>query len=100
MQVFERELDTPIVITSRFEGGEPLIVSSISSLYSLSVGTRLRVGHENFMKVHRPPPPGGFAGMAFLLNIVKSFSRFSKRQIEVVILRFLDDFLIVPVDCL
>ena len=56
MQVFERELDTPIVITSRFEGGESLIVSSISSLYSLSVGTRLRVGHENFMKVHRPFP--------------------------------------------
>ena len=27
MQVFERELDTPIVIASRFEGGEPLIVS-------------------------------------------------------------------------
>lgn len=56
MQVFERELDTPIVITSRFEGGESLTVSSISSLYSLSAGTRLRVGHENFMKVHRPFP--------------------------------------------
>lgn len=55
-QVLERELDTPIVITSRFEGGEPFIVSSISSLYSLSVGTRLRVGHENFMKIHRPFP--------------------------------------------
>lgn len=56
MRVFEEELDTPIVIPSRVEGGESLIVSSISSLYSLSAGVRLRVGHENFMKVHRPFP--------------------------------------------
>lgn len=55
-QLFEKQLDVPIMITSRVEGGEPLVVSSISSLYSLSVGTRLRVGHENFMKVHRPFP--------------------------------------------
>lgn len=56
MRVFEEELDTPIVINPRFEDGEPLIVSSISSLYNLEAGVRLRIGHEDFMKVHRPFP--------------------------------------------
>ena len=99
MRVLEEELDTPIVINPRFEDEESLIVSSISSLYNLEAGVRLRIGHEDFMKVHRPFR-GGFAGMVFLLSIAMSFSRFSKRRIEVVISRFLDDFLIVPVDCL
>lgn len=55
MQVFERELDTPIMITSRVEGEEPLIVSSISDLYKLKAGVRLRIGHSDFMKAYHTP---------------------------------------------
>lgn len=55
MQVFERELDTPIVITSRVEDEEPLIVSSISDLYKLKAGVRLRIGHSDFMKAYHTP---------------------------------------------
>lgn len=55
MQVFERELDTPIMITSRVEGEEPLIVSSISDLYKLKAGDRLRIGHSDFMKAYHTP---------------------------------------------
>lgn len=55
MRVFEEELDTPIVITSRVEGEESLIVSSISDLYKLKAGVRLRIGHGDFMKAYRTP---------------------------------------------
>lgn len=54
-QLFEKQLDAPIVITSRFEGGEPLIVSSISSLYKLKAGVRLSVGGVEFMKTYNSP---------------------------------------------
>lgn len=54
-QVFEGQLDTPIVFDSRVEGEAPLIVSSISSLYGLKAGVRLRVGQGEFMRVHRTP---------------------------------------------
>lgn len=55
MQVFERGLDTPIMITSRVEGEESLIVSSISDLYKLKAGVRLRIGHSDFMKAYHTP---------------------------------------------
>lgn len=55
VQVFERELDTPIMITSRVEGEELLIVSSISDLYKLKAGVRLRIGHSDFMKAYHTP---------------------------------------------
>lgn len=54
-QVFERQLDVPIVITSRVEGEESLIVSSISDLYKLKAGVRLRIGHSDFMKAYHTP---------------------------------------------
>ena len=55
MQVFEGELDTPIMITSRVEGEESLIVSSISDLYKLKAGVRLSVGGVEFMKTYNSP---------------------------------------------
>ena len=54
-QVFERQLDIPIVFDSRVEGEAPLIVSSISNLYGLRAGVRLRVGHVEFMKTYNSP---------------------------------------------
>lgn len=54
-QLFEKQLDVPIVFDSRVEGEAPLIVSSISSLYKLKAGVRLSVGDVEFMKTYNSP---------------------------------------------
>jgi hypothetical protein len=54
-QIFEGQLDIPIVFDSRVEGEVPLIVSSISSLYNVRPGVRLGIGFMRFMRVHHTP---------------------------------------------
>jgi len=54
-RVLRESLKEPIVIGSRVEGEPPLKVYSVSSLYSVSVGVRLKAGHVRFMRVCSPP---------------------------------------------
>lgn len=54
-QVFEQELDEPIVIHSRVPNDPPLTVFSIATLRGLRPGTRLTIRCREFMKVHCKP---------------------------------------------
>lgn len=51
-QVLERELKEPIVIKPCSCSKKPLKVFSISTLHGISFGVRLRVGSDDFMRVH------------------------------------------------
>lgn len=54
-QVFEEELEEPIVIHSRVPNEPPFTVYSIASLRSLRPGTRLTIRCKEFMRVHCKP---------------------------------------------